>query len=209
MKKSKDIKALLFDMGGVIIDLNFQGCKDKFKRDLGYEKIDQLLDPCHQKGIIKMLEAGEISADDFRNRVLADCRPGCRPEQVDECMYTILHCITPEKAALMKELSEQYDLYLLSNNNEICWKRGEYLFEEAGIPVDTLFKDVFISYRMKVLKPEPKIFQMSQERMGVAMENIMFIDDSESNAMAATRLGMCGVYYPLSSDFRSTIEAAL
>ncbi len=44
-------KALIFDMGGVLVDLDVQGCKDAFKQGLGYMRIDSLIDACHQKGI--------------------------------------------------------------------------------------------------------------------------------------------------------------
>ena len=48
MKKNR--KAVIFDMGGVLVDLDIEGCRAAFKRLLGFEQIDQLVDPCHQKG---------------------------------------------------------------------------------------------------------------------------------------------------------------
>lgn len=63
-------KAVIFDMGGVLVDLDMQGCRDAFKRILNYHRIDELLDPCHQKGIIGELEEGLLSSDEFRQAVL-------------------------------------------------------------------------------------------------------------------------------------------
>ena len=52
-------------MGGVLVDLDIEDCKNAFKSLLGYDKIDELIDPCHQKGIYGDLEEGTLSAEDF------------------------------------------------------------------------------------------------------------------------------------------------
>ena len=65
-------KALIFDMGGVLVDLDVQACKDAFKQGLGYMRIDSLIDACHQKGIYGELEEGMLSAEDFRSAVLSE-----------------------------------------------------------------------------------------------------------------------------------------
>ena len=144
----KTIKALIFDMGGVLVDLDIEDCKNAFKSLLGYDKIDELIDPCHQKGIYGDLEEGTLSAEDFRKIVLADSRPGSAPQLVDQAMYHILVGIAPYKAEMLKKLSESYDLYMLSNNNPICLPRSRKLFEEAGAPLDATFRKSFFSFEM-------------------------------------------------------------
>ena len=69
-------------MGGVLVDLDIEGCKTAFKRILDYQKIDEIIDPCHQKGIWGDLEEGVLSADDFRKIVLSGSRPGAVPQEV-------------------------------------------------------------------------------------------------------------------------------
>ena len=49
--KKEMIKALIFDMGGVLVDLDIEGSKKAFKESLGYYDIDEIIDACHQKGI--------------------------------------------------------------------------------------------------------------------------------------------------------------
>ena len=52
----KNRKAVIFDMGGVLVDLDIEGCKAAFKSSLGYSNIDNIIDACHQKGIYGDLE---------------------------------------------------------------------------------------------------------------------------------------------------------
>ena len=84
------IKAIIFDMGGVLVDLDIEDCKRAFKEYLGYDKIDELIDPCHQKGIYGDLEEGKITGDEFRRLVLEESRPGSAAEDVDRAMWHIL-----------------------------------------------------------------------------------------------------------------------
>ena len=117
------IKALIFDMGGVLVDLDIEGSKKVFKEKLGYYDIDQIIDACHQKGIYGDLEEGTLSADEFRAIVLAGSRPGASPDEVDEAMSHILVGIEPSKVQLLKDLSEKYDLYMLKIGRASCRER--------------------------------------------------------------------------------------
>ena len=71
------VKAIVFDLGGVLIDLDFDRSVRAFREILGYEKITEILDLYHQKGIYGEMEGGQITADEFRAEVLKDSRPGC------------------------------------------------------------------------------------------------------------------------------------
>ena len=80
------VKAIIFDVGGVLIGLDLDRCIRAFREYLGFERITELLDPCHQKGIYGDMEAGLVSAEAFRAAVLAESRPGCVPGDVDRAM---------------------------------------------------------------------------------------------------------------------------
>ena len=191
----KKIKAIVFDMGGVLVDLDLQACTAAFLEILGYERITEILDPCHQKGIYGAMEAGEISTETFRAEVLRESRPGCKPEDVDRCMAALLTGIGPDKVELLKRLAEKYPLYILSNNNEISMKRFHEIFDEAGLDWRKLFRKEFISCRMKLLKPSPEIYRKAISEVGEKAEDILFIDDSPVNVQAARAEGMQARYY--------------
>ena len=203
------IKALIFDMGGVLVDLDIEDCKRAFKEYIGYDEIDNIIDACHQKGIYGDLEEGTLSAEEFRKIVLEDSRPGSCPEDIDRAMWHILVGIEPYKAELLKKLSESYELYLLSNNNPICLPRSSYLFEQAGIPLEKIFRKRFYSFEMKALKPSEKFYKAVVEEIGLPAEQMLFIDDSQKNVDGSIAAGLPAVYYEPGTDLEALVMNCL
>lgn len=209
MNSKKNIKALIFDMGGVLVDLDIEDCKKAFKEGLGYHKIDDIIDACHQKGIYGELEQGLLTGDEFRRIVLSESRPGSKPEDVDKAMYHILVGIAPEKVRLLKDLAAEYDLYLLSNNNEICLPCARGIFEQAGIPLDKIFRKCFYSFEMKALKPSESFYKAVVEQIGIPSEQMLFIDDSSANVEGSIAAGLPAIYYKPGTDLGAVIAKAL
>lgn len=204
------IKAILFDAGGVLLDLDLTDCKAAFKGILGYDKIDELLDPCHQKGIYGDMEEGKISADEFVSAVLAESRSGSTPEMVDRCMAALLKGIQPYKADYLKSLAARgYDLYMLTNNNEISWAHFQRIFNDAGIPIEKTFRQYFLSCRLGMLKPAPELFRQVIGSIGLPPEEILFVDDSEKNAAAGKAAGMMSLHYVPGTDLAELIDSVL
>lgn len=207
--KTNKIKALIFDMGGVLVDLDIEGCKRAFKEYIGYHKIDEIIDPCHQKGIYGDLEEGMLTGDEFRKIVLADSRPGALAEDVDRAMWHILIGIEPYKVQMLKRLSESYDLYLLSNNNTVCLPRAKAIFNEAGIPLDKIFRKCFYSFEMKALKPSEAFYRAVVSEIGLPAEDMLFIDDSQKNVDGAVAAGLPAVFYKPDTDLEALISEKL
>ena len=202
-------KAIIFDFGGVLIDLDIEVCKSAFKRELGYEKIDDVLDPCHQKGIVGDMEEGLISADEFRAAVLKDSRPGSTPDQVDDAFMHILVGIPPYKGPLLNRLAQSYDIYILSNNNPIVAPHMSELFAGVGVDYENLFKKSFLSFEMKALKPSDAFYQSVLEQIDLPSEDLLFIDDSQKNVEGAIAAGLPSVYYDPSTDLAALLAEVL
>ena len=196
-------------MGGVLVDLDIEDCKRAFKDLLGFDRIDELIDPCHQKGIYGDLEEGTLSAEEFRRIVLSESRPGSRPGLVDEAMWHILVGISPYKAELLNRLAQKYDLYLLSNNNPICMPHSTKLFEEAGASLDKVFRKCFLSYEVKALKPSEKFYKSVIDEIGLPAEQMLFIDDSQKNVDGSIAAGLPAVYYQPGTDLSALLADVL
>ena len=196
-------------MGGVLVDLDIEGCKDSFRKNLEYHDIDRIIDPCHQKGIWGDLEEGLLEADEFRRIILADSCPGAGPQDVDEAMARILVGISPYKAELLKRMSAGYDLYMLSNNNSICLPYSSAMFTDAGIPLSDIFRKCFFSFEMKALKPSREFYKRVVEEIGGPAENMLFIDDSRANVDGAVAAGLPAVCYEPGTDLSALLSDVL
>lgn len=207
--KDRKIKALIFDMGGVLVDLDIEDCKNAFKEYLGYYNIDNIIDACHQKGIYGDLEEGTLSAEGFREAVLTDSRPGSLAEDVDRAMWHILVGIEPYKADMLRKLAGSYELYLLSNNNPICLPHARSIFKEAGIPLEDIFKKCYYSFEMKALKPSEAFYKAVIEDVGMSGEEMLFIDDSRRNVEGAIAAGLPAMYYEPGTDLDALLAEVL
>lgn len=184
------VKAIVFDIGGVLIGLNLDRCIRAFREILGYERITQLLDPYHQKGIYGDMEGGLISADEFRRQVLAESRPGCTGADVDRCMGALLNGMEPDTVETVKALGARYPLYLLSNNNPIAMRLINEEFRRNGIEPEAAFRGQFISSEMRLLKPSREIYDAAVRGIGLPAGEILFIDDNLTNVQAAREAGL-------------------
>lgn len=202
-------KAIIFDFGGVLIDLDINDCKEAFRRDLGYEKIDDVLDPCHQKGIVGDMEEGLITAEEFRAAVLKDARPGARPEEVDDAFMHILAGIPSYKGQLLNHLAKSYDIYILSNNNPIVSSHMSELFAGVGVDYENVFKKSFLSFEMKALKPSEAFYKRVLEQIDCPVEDLLFIDDSQKNVDGALAAGLPSVYYDPATDLAALLADVL
>jgi putative hydrolase of the HAD superfamily len=202
-------KYVIFDLGGVIVDLDTEACKSAFRDGLGYTHADTIIDPCHQKGIIGDLEEGLLDADEFRRLVLEESRPDAVAEDVDKAFWKILVGIASYKAELIRKMALKYNLYILSNNNPICLPYSAKMFAEAGIPLDETFRQCFISYQMKTIKPSEKFYKAVIEMIGAPAEELLFIDDSQANVDAAIAAGLPAVHYKPGTDLSALLAEVL
>ena len=199
----------MFDVGGVLIDLDVQRCIASFKEDCGMERIEEFLDPCHQKGFIKDLEAGILNEDEFYQAALQYCRPGTTAGQVEESFCSLLAEVREDKVSLVRRLLGEYDLFLLTNNNHITMRRTRAEFARVGIPFETTFKNIFISCDLKLLKPGREIFDEVVRRTGYKAEEILFVDDSMTNVNGGMAAGIPSVFYDIKTSLYDTVMEAL
>ena len=202
-------KTVIFDMGGVLVDLDIEDCKRVFRQDLGYAGIDSIIDACHQKGIYGDLEEGTLSAENFRAIVLAESNEGVTPEDVNRAMSHILVGIAPYKVELLKRMAGKYDMCMLSNNNPICLPYSSQMFTDAGIPLSEIFRKCYMSFEMKALKPSEAFYKAVLADVGRAPEEVIFIDDSQRNVDGAIAAGMPAVYYEPGTDLSALLAEVL
>ncbi len=187
----KPFKNLLFDFGGVLIDLDRQRCVDNFKK-LGLADADNMLGLYGQQDFFRNYEMGLISSAEFRDTVRSRIADGhlVSDDRIDEAWNSFLLSIPSYKLDALLELRRSYRVCLLSNTNDIHWQWSlRHAFSYQGHRIEDFFERIFLSYEMKKAKPGVEIFRQVLDETGMRAEETLFIDDSAENCRAAQTLG--------------------
>ena len=178
-------------MGGVVITIDLPEAIRRFTQ-LGLENAGQTMDAYTQGGIFGDLERGTISAEEFR--ALLSNGVG-RDVSMEDCRYAWMGCMkeVPKRNLLsLKALREKgYRLILLSNTNTFItdWVLSP-IFDGDGHSIDYYFDSLYLSYRLKMLKPDDKMFKKVLQSEHINAEETLFIDDGIHNVAAAEKLGL-------------------
>lgn len=200
-------KAIAFDMGGVLLGLDIEAAIRTFRKKLGFETIDEYLDLYFQRGFLKDLEDGAIDEEQGYEEFFKRCRPGITREDIRDCYGEFILPMEPRRAEILKELHGRFDLYLLSNNNPIAFNHVcRQYFEQQGVPVDVIFRKMFNSFEMKIMKPAPEMFRRVIESIGSSPEEILFIDDSRKNVDGALASGIDARLYTGIEDLEKLLD---
>ena len=185
------IKTIIFDLGGVIITLNHDEAVRRFE-SLGLKDAAQRLDPYTQGGIFGDLEEGKIDAEDFRREL--SILVG-REVTYDECRYGWLgYCadIPQRNLDMLQRLREEgYRVVLLSNTNPymMSFIRSSD-FDGKGHGLDHYLDALYLSYQMKVMKPDESFFRRVLMAEQTSPSDCLFVDDGPRNVAAASQVGM-------------------
>ena len=203
------IKAIVFDMGGVIVRLDMDRCIRNFKELAGFEDIEEYLDRFHQKGFISDLEEGKTQPEDFYRECLEHSRPGTSVETAQYCFCSLLDGLEEDSLNLIRSLRGRYDLYVLSNNNPISRGYFREMMKKEGLDTEEVFTKEFYSYELKMLKPSREIYECVIEGVGRKPEEILFIDDARDNIEAASALGITTLWLRPGMDIAVEVEKVL
>lgn len=190
LTEKKQAPALLFDFGGVLVDLDKERCIRAFDA-MGFD-IRPFLGTFRQAGVFSLLERGEISVAEFcaELRRLAK-NPELSDEAIVEAWRQYLLDVPTERLELLLKARKHYNIYILSNTNSIHWDMArDGYFRYKGLEVEDFFDGVFLSCELGVEKPDPEIFRKVAEGIGRPAEEILFFDDSEVNCEAARQCGL-------------------
>lgn len=183
------IKNLLFDLGGVIIDLCRMNCVASFER-LGMKNVSNFLGEYSQKGPFLQLEEGLISEDEFRQEVRNLIAGDVSDEQIDNAFCDFLAGIPPHRLEQLRKLKEKYNIYMLSNTNSIMWNsRIAEEFRKEGFEREDYFDGMVTSFEARCIKPNVEIFNYVTANLGIEPHETLFLDDSQNNLDAASTLG--------------------
>lgn len=201
------IKNLLFDLGGVIMNIRRENCVEAF-RELGMADPNQFLGEYVQAGVFAGIESGSLSVDEFHREIRAMIgRDDVTDSEIDTAFGRFLLGIPRYRLEQLRELHKKFGMYLLSNTNPIMWHDGiDKAFRQEGHDVDYYFDGTMKSYEAGCMKPDPKIFIDTEKKFGIRPEETLFLDDSQVNLDAAARLGFATQLVAPGSEFFTLLK---
>ncbi len=190
--KNDKIKNIVFDLGDVILNIDVPVASLSFAKLSGKEQ-QEILRLFKENDLFRKFETGHLDEAGFRNYVRELLvSPDWTDEMIDTAWNSLLLDLPPERVELLKNLAQNYRLFLLSNTSSIHITRVNKILEAStGIEkLDDLFEKVFVSYEMGLMKPDPQIFQDVLDQAGLVAEETLFLDDNLDNIKGAQTLGI-------------------
>lgn len=190
MKHFSNISTLIFDFGGVLIDLDMNQSILNFKK-LGVENVESYLSNFGQSGFFMQLEKGKISADEFRFEIRKMTTNTITDKEIDDAWNAFLVRIPSKKLDIVYELRKKYRVIMLSNTNAIHFPYAEQtFFSYKNRSIDEYFDKCYRSYDMKMAKPDAEIFEAILSQEQVAANRCLLLDDGPKNIEQAQKLGI-------------------
>ncbi|MHC1691005.1 MAG: HAD family hydrolase [Bacteroidales bacterium] len=202
------IKNIIFDLGGVIVGLDKQNCIDSFSA-IGFNDFGRIINEYVQDGFFLDFEKGKIGSDEFRENIRKDINGIVSDEQIDSAMAAFLPGIPKERLDAIYSYRKRYRVFLLSNTNPIAINIVRPMFEISGRKMEDYFEKMFLSYEMKLAKPDEEIFRKVLTDTGISPDETLFVDDSKANLDTAEKLGIKTVLitqqHNLTEDLRPSL----
>lgn len=179
------VRNVVFDFGGVLVDLDRGAAVRAFQR-LGVD-VSGYVGQSGQGGVFGALERGEMSVEEFCKCVSRMAGRMLRREEVFGAWNSMLTGIPSRRLDVVRSLRGRYGVYLLSNTNAIHW---EYSVSVLCRDLVSCFDGVFLSYEMHMVKPDRAVFRAVLRAAGLRACDTLLIDDSVENCSAAEECGM-------------------
>jgi putative hydrolase of the HAD superfamily len=188
---NKHIEAVIFDLGGVIYDIDYQRTIDAFIQ-LGADPQAVMYSQAAQSGMFDAYETGQITSEDFLTSLQQEMPDGISTAQIKSAWNAILIGQPVHRLTFLRQLGKQLPIYLLSNTNalhiEQIYKELDEQFGLSGY--HELFEATFLSYEIGLRKPDVETFQTVIQRTGVDPAKTLFIDDSPQHLVGAKQAGL-------------------
>lgn len=188
------VKNIIFDLGGVLLNIDPKKTIEAFGR-LGMEQLIGDKGLSYDHDIFYLMEQGKVTPEEFRNGVRQLISAEVTDDQIDNAWTAMLLDFPANRVELVKNLRNNYKIYLFSNTNAIHVAKYQANFKsQHGFEVSSLFEIDFYSNEIGYRKPSPESFQEIIRLSGINPEESIFIDDSLPNVEAAIGCGLKGYW---------------
>lgn len=186
------IKNIIFDLGGVIVNVDNRLFVDAFKK-LGVQNYEEALMQAMQHQLPELYEMGKITTADLRARAkkimgiehVADA-------EFDRAWNTGILNLPKERLEFVRKFKQKYNTYLLSNINEMHFEQNFVIcYRDTGLKnFADIFHKEYYSHLVGMRKPDPEIFKLVLNENNLIPHETLFVDDTLENILSARNLGI-------------------
>jgi len=185
----KNIKAIIFDLGAVILNINYQNTINEFEK-LGVKNPSSFYSKKAQNNLFNKIETGEISEREFLLKLQKET-PNASIKQVKNAWNAMLLDLPEKRINLLKKINQNYSIFLLSNTNTIHIAKFEKILGRNQYhEFYNLFNKVYYSHKIGFRKPQIEAFQIILDENKLSPNEVLFIDDSPQHIEGAKKLGI-------------------
>jgi len=185
------IKNIIFDLGGVIINLSVERTHRAFASlsGLSLAEIDNIV---HQGAFFNEYERGGISDADFRDHLRMSLGISVSDSELDDAWNAMLLDIPIQRIQLLERLKNEFNIFLLSNTNNIhlqCF--NQQVQQLTGYPaIDRYFHHAYYSHLIKMRKPDVETYEHVIQTSHLQPRETIFLDDNKDNLAGADKVGI-------------------
>ena len=202
-------RLVLFDIGGVIIDLDFHDARSTLESEflMDPDTFSELTRSGFKGDVLSVTEKAMIGAIGTREYLLA-FQHGCkRPvplETVQRLRESMLGPERPEMLALLDQLRKEVAIAAFTNTMALHW---DLLTDPKRYRFPQLFQTIFASHLLGDAKPRVEAFKKVLNTLSVNPEEVVFVDDSEVNVSGASQLGIKGIVFESPESLRAELRS--
>lgn len=185
------IKALIFDFGNVIIDIDINKTYEAFASYCN-TNVENIRKKITESDVFRRFEIGLFDEEEFREIMRQTLGYPLNDSEIDKAWNALLLDLPFERIELINKLKNNYKVYLLSNTNTMhiseCRKR---IAKQNNLKnFFDIFDKAFFSYDLGLWKPDPKIYFKVLDEIGLKPDEVLFLDDNIENIEAAKKIGL-------------------
>jgi glucose-1-phosphatase len=200
-------KLILFDIGGVIIDLDFHDARSTLESEylMDPDTFVALTRSGYQSEALSVTEKvmiGAIGSDEYLAAFQQGCKRPIPIEAVQRLRESMLGPERPEMLEFLGQLKERIPLAAFTNTMALHWN---VLMDPKIYTFPRWFDQIFASHLIGDAKPRPQAFAKVLNALGLSPAEVIFVDDSELNVSGATQVGMTGIVFRDAGTLRSDL----
>ena len=193
------VKNIIFDLGGVLINLDYQLTRKAFE-NLGIANFNDLYTQHHANPLFEQFEVGAIEPEDFYNKLRETTGLTLTNGQIETAWNAMLLDFPAERLQWLDQIKNKYNIYLFSNTNVIHYKSFTTIYAQTAPLVglnpnfNHFFKTAYYSHTLKQRKPEVAAFEAVLQDANLDPAHTLFIDDTISNIEGAQKAGLQTIF---------------